>query len=198
MIERVQPSLIIVSAQMLLTAVALKDLSRVGQNYDVPLAYGGRVFRQMPELRQLIPGHYLGDSLDEAIDWVQSSLRREIPVAPSVSIPDGYPEALSQFQRRRALIESHVWGLFVAADEQTADLPSVNHSLAGLIEAVLSLGDIQLLGDDANWLHPMIMGYDRNGEWFGDYLEAYYRAAKIHLAGPARLIVNWLEGVVNN
>lgn len=198
MLERVQPSLIIVSAQMLLTAVAVKELFLIAQANDVPLAYGGRVFNQAPDLRQLMPGYYLGDSLGEAIDWVHTSLRQELPATPSIHLPDGYPEALSQFQRRRALIESHVWGLFVAAEQQTTDLPSVNHSMAGLIEAVLSLGDITLLGNDLKWLQSMIMGYDRKREWFGDYLEAYYQAAKIHLSGPAGLIIDWLAGVVDN
>ena len=54
------------------------------QAYNVLVGYGGLVFNQMPALQQTIPGHFLGESLEEALQRVQKLLADK-PDAPSVS-----------------------------------------------------------------------------------------------------------------
>jgi hypothetical protein len=38
------------------------------------IGYGGRVFTQQPELRELVNGVYLGDSAAEAVDAIRDLL----------------------------------------------------------------------------------------------------------------------------
>ena len=62
-IESTHPDLVIMSAQLLNTAANLLEMARLLQERRIPLAYGGRIFNNIPAIRQRIPGHFLGCKL---------------------------------------------------------------------------------------------------------------------------------------
>ena len=66
-ILQLQPSLVIISAQLLHTAAALKSVALVLYEHEVPLAFGGSIFNLTPDLARLIPGHFLGQTLESAV-----------------------------------------------------------------------------------------------------------------------------------
>jgi methanogenic corrinoid protein MtbC1 len=63
------PAMICLSATSDLTAMELAHVKeKLSKLRPMPLfGYGGRAFNLRPELRQLVPGNFLGESLDEAL-----------------------------------------------------------------------------------------------------------------------------------
>ena len=92
-IEHVQPDLIIVAAQLLHTAATMKEMAIVSSTHGVPLAFGGLVFNQMPELRGLIPGYFLGESM------VEAAAPAALPVAGAIRDIPASVEAVSGASR---------------------------------------------------------------------------------------------------
>ncbi len=195
-IERLNPDLIIVSAQLFHTAASIKDVAVSAKNQNTLLAFGGRAFNVMPEIRDYIAGFFLGASLEEAVDTV-SQLLRQRPNIPEPIIQDGiHREAMTRFRERRALIESHVWGTFIATNKSTQFLSAINDDVANAITAALKLGAVSLLSTDIHWLEEQLFSYHEASTFIQEYVRAYRDGAKIHLGDPARIIVDWLEQVV--
>jgi DNA-binding transcriptional MerR regulator len=196
MIKQVKPALLIATAQLLHTAANLLEIAQSLKPHGVRLAYGGLVFNHMPALRNLLPGYYLGKSIEGASERVSSLLLNQLPAHRPEQISDIYEQALTQYMERRALIESHVWGTYSAANKPSEHLAAVNIDISQTVEAALKLGDIGLLSKDITWIEHLLMGYRLPKEWVLEYLLAYYQAAKIHLDEPASMIVDWLSQLV--
>ncbi len=195
-IERVRPQLVIVSAQLLHTAATLREVARSTVAQGVPLAFGGLVFNQLPALRQLIPGYFLGETLQGAAERASELIAQPLPAPQPQEQPEIYRRALAQYTERRALIESHIWGTFIATNKPTGQLTAINNDIAQTIVAALRLGDMSLLNADITWIEHLLMAYRLPKDFIRDYVLAYYQAARIHLGDSASGIVDWLAQMV--
>jgi DNA-binding transcriptional MerR regulator/methylmalonyl-CoA mutase cobalamin-binding subunit len=197
-IQHIQPELIIVSAQLLHTAATLKEIALTAQAHGVTLAFGGLIFNQMPELRHLIPGYFLGESLQDAVQSVAEAMMQKLPASQWVEPSDSYQRALTQYSERRALIESHLWSTFITSNKPTEHLSSINNDIAQTIEAALELGDMGLLSSEIVWIKHLLMSYRLSKPLIADYIMAYYQAARIHLDEPSSIVVDWLAQLVTD
>jgi DNA-binding transcriptional MerR regulator/methylmalonyl-CoA mutase cobalamin-binding subunit len=195
-IEQIQPELVIVSAQRLHTAATLKDIALAVHSLDSTLAFGGLIFNSMPELQKLIPGQFLGETLEEAVQQAVALINRPASDIQYKGSSETHQRALAQYRERRALIESHVWGTFVATNKPTGHLTAINDEFGKTIESVLKLGDVSLLQNDITWIEHLLMGYGLSRTFILDYILAYYQAAKIHLGESAGAIVEWLSQLI--
>jgi hypothetical protein len=192
----VQPNLVIFSAQLLHTASTLKEVALTLQAQGIMSAFGGSIFNQMPELHQLIPGHFLGQTVEAAVQRVSEVIAGRPPLLPKAGLTEIYAKTLTKYSERRALLEAHVWGTFIASNKSTKHLMAVNYDMAEVIIAALKLGDVGLLEADISWIEHLLLGYRLPKEWIVDYMVAYYQAAKIHLGESAHMIVEWLSQLV--
>ena len=191
-VSQIQPDLVIVSAQRLYTAATLMDVASALHKQGVMLAFGGQIFNYTPALRDLIPGNFLGATLDNVALRVAELLEKR-PFSPTIRpIPERCQLALQQYKVRRALIEAHVWGIFVAEEYDTTHLTNVNKEVFEAIVAALKLGDTSLLGRDIGWVEYLLISYDFAPEVVKAYIKAYHQAAVIHLSDAAGEIVDWL------
>lgn len=194
-VDGLKPQLVIISAQLLHTAAAIKDLA---QSTNALLAYGGSIFNLKPKIREYIPGVFLGESIEEGVETVRRILASR-PEELSVQDPDqAYLAAYAQYIEQRSLIESDIWDAFRTAQKPTRFLTAINADISLAITAVLKLGDIDLLGTDMSWVEELLLGYHQPRQFIKDYIVAYYQAADSHLSGPARMIVAWLEKLAAN
>jgi methylmalonyl-CoA mutase cobalamin-binding subunit len=192
-VEQVEPDMVILAAQLLHTAATIPEVAQVLMDYDTMVAYGGLVFNLNPDLKQRVSGHFLGPTIEGSIDRISSLLHKR-PRVPAVKAPDpSYAAALAQFNERRALIESHVWGTIVAGGKPTDDLAEINNELAQIITAALKLGDSSLLNPEMEWLQYLVMSHRLSDDTIRRHIAAYAEAADIHLSGDARFLVSWLQ-----
>ena len=72
---QVQASLVVMPAMQLSSAATLLETANYLQKSQIPLGFGGRVFVQLPALRDCFPGYYLGDTLEEAAVTIERILQ---------------------------------------------------------------------------------------------------------------------------
>ncbi|MCB0188821.1 MAG: MerR family transcriptional regulator, partial [Caldilineaceae bacterium] len=58
-VQSAQPRFVILTAQLLATAVGIRELGELIYEANLPMGYGGLIFTQLPELQGAITGHYL-------------------------------------------------------------------------------------------------------------------------------------------
>ena len=164
---------------------------------DGVLTNGGIIFNMMPQLRERIPAHYLGPTIDEAVPFVERLIRHRTP-NPTITSDQSLSLTLAQFRRQRTLIESDVWSSYTAKGKPTDQLAEINNEFAGIIMAALIFGDSDILSRDMEWIQYLSNSYRLSETEAQEYMATYQEAAKVHLSGPAQMIADSLEEVSAN
>lgn len=188
----VRPNLVILTAQQLHTAASLLEMSEVLYSERVPVAFGGLVFTEIPNLHLAIPGYYLGEKLETAtavVEQVMASLR---PMPAQRLVAYDYREAVEHFRGRQALIETDVWQQ-MQQHMPKRHLAMANLSFGRAIIAALTLGDMNYLDPDIDWVEGLLVNhYEMPPAALDAYLEAYYDAAVRHLGKQGFLVIDWM------
>jgi len=195
-INTIKPNLVVLIAQQLITAANLLRMSRVLTAMRVPLAYGGRIFNRLPELRARFPGYFLGERLDEAApnveQWLTASNALQ-PVTEVEPVPELCQQALENYRDKQSVIEADVWHALGEAKLPPSCLNDNNRFLAHSVSAALSLGDLNYLNTDVAWGEKLLYYYSLPPEMLGDYLRIYRHAAEVHLDERGKPILAWLD-----
>lgn len=188
----VRANLVVLTAQQLYTAASLLEMSEVFYREHVPVAFGGLVFTEVPNLHQVIPGYYLGDRLDQATEAVEQVMAALRPQAAQQMIGYQYREAAEHFRSRQLLIESDVWNR-MESHMPRRHLAQANLQFGRNIIAALTLGDMNYLHPDMDWVEGMLANhFEMPHAVIELYLEAYYDAALAHLEEPGYLVIEWM------
>jgi DNA-binding transcriptional MerR regulator len=190
-----KPHLLIMPAQQLHTAATLLETAQALQGQGVPIGYGGLVFNLLPDLRQCIPGYFLGENLDEVPRMVEDVLFSSEAPPQVKSVSPAYQDALEHYRERRALIEAQVWQDIESLGVRRDYLVIANSNLAHNIMAALTLGDMDFVGVDLDWVLGLLRHHQLPSALLRDYLGAYYRAARQHTDERGVPFVAWLARV---
>jgi hypothetical protein len=184
--------LALLSAQQLFTAGNLREVATLAQRIGLPMAYGGRIFRKIPELQDQIPGVYLGDQLD-AIPGVVAQALTSFYTQPSRSAPgDRHQDALKDFQEQSPYIELAVRkGL--SGQMPPGSLETANFNFSRDIQAALFLGDLKYAGQELDWIDGLLRNRGLPSESLASYLNVYFQAADDLLGDNGRPVVDWLQ-----
>lgn len=195
--QTAKPQLVVLTAQLLFTAAGLRELADLFYTVRVPMAYGGMIFTQLPALQQAISGHYLGNTLDYAVEQIEGLMTtpRLPPQATPLSRHD--EEALQHFRLHQALIEAEVWQTLSDSGISHALLRKANINFSRDIIAALSLGNIQFLSPDLVWLKGLLINHYQMPEGqIYTYLAAYLQAVRSQLNGRGAVLYSWLQEVL--
>lgn len=187
------PLLTILAAQQLHTAATLSEVAQVLRREGATPAYGGLIFNRLPELRERISGHFLGERVDLAPQAVESLLTIPRPVPEAAPVPEAYRRAHAHYLERRGLIEAR---LIQAADSlglAPDRLAPANDELALHIAAALALGSMDYLGSGAEWVQGLGRNYTFPAETAHHYLQAYGQAAGNCLDERGEPVVAWFR-----
>ena len=199
-----RPRLVILAAQQLHSAATLVEAAELLREQGAPTAYGGLVFDRIPALRARVPGHFLGQGLESALQMAEALLVTPRPLPPTAAVPEAYLQARDHYQERQGLVEARIREFLpVAADglhRQESGAPAVpspdslkatggggiapahlalaNRELALHITAALSLGDMGFVGTDITWLLGLLSHHLPGGyrQEPQDSLRAYLKA----------------------
>lgn len=194
-VQQVRPHLVILSAQLLQTAASLLDMAEMLQQQNIPLAFGGLVFTNVPGLVARIPGHYLGDNLDDAAGQIEHLLAHPAPAPAVAPTAPAMIEALRHFEEQRPLIGAHVWQIIKPNGNHIspAHLTIANTHLGYNITAALRLGDMAFLSPDLSWIDALLAERDLPPAALRGYLHAYAQAAAVHLDQRAAPVLDWFR-----
>lgn len=191
-----EPALVILAAQTLSAAAETLAAARFMQAYQTPLAYGGRIFSRLPQLRQRIPGFFLGESIATAVTTVDELLvTGGSPMPDAAPVPATYHHALTDFDRQRWFLEEQVRQKLRTEGWADMHLPTASVHLAENIRAALAFGDMSLINSEIDWVRELLINYQVPQEFLSHYLTVYQEVAQAHLAPSCLPIVEWLRTV---
>lgn len=201
-VEATRPHLVVLSAQQLYTAAHLLEIASLLAGLGVAVGYGGLAFNEQPALQGRIPGHFLGENLEQAPQEVEHLLASPAPVPEIEPLPAAYWALLEAFREKRALIESRAWEAADSMGMPHDQIVEANLNLSRSVEAALAFGDIGLLGPDIEWVAGLLENfglperlahYETSAEALRDYLGAYREAFRAEVGeevgGP---VIEWL------
>ena len=191
-IATIKPNLVVLTAQQICTAASLLDMALVLLQERIPLAFGGLIFNQIPEIAKLIPGYFLGEMLEDAANVVEQIMASQrVRLAQRTANPE-YRDALFHFQERRVQIEAALWHQSSEIGITQRDLTITNEMLGGTIAAALQLGNIDYAQPNIRWLESSLLNHQRlSAETIASYFDAYAQAADKHLGEGAEIVRHW-------
>lgn len=193
-VQTAKPLLVVLTAQLLFTAVGVRELGELIYEAKVPMGYGGLIFTQLPKLRQHITGHYLGDSIEKAIDQIEKMMLSPNLPTPVAPLSSQQEETLAQFRRHQAQIEMELWHLSDEAGLSHDLLQKANMNFGRDIVAALALGDIHYLGVDLPWITGLLKNhYQMPERAIVTYLQMYLVAAEKVLGTHCPALLSWLR-----
>jgi methylmalonyl-CoA mutase cobalamin-binding subunit len=197
-IASTKPQLVILSAQRLPTAATLQEMAQFLKDKQTPLAFGGSIFNNLPNLQKRIPGHYLGGNLNEATHWVEhlATARRPVPAVEPIS--EMYQQALAHYSRCQPVVEATVWETLADSGISEHHLSVAGYNLSRNIIAALTLGNVGFLESDIMWVANLLVNYQLPTTLLCIYLKAYYNAVDTQLDERAAPVKTWLAQVIDN
>ncbi|MCP4167961.1 MAG: MerR family transcriptional regulator [Chloroflexi bacterium] len=199
-IQKIQPHIAILTGQQLYTAATLREMGQVLNSIEVPFAYGGLVFNLYPDLRLRIPGHYLGDTLEEAPGLIENLLQTSQPLPSTDATPAQYPDTRAHYLTQQPFIHARVQALM---NIENTPMPAngiaeINEHLSQNIIAALSLGDIDLLGIQLLWVSGLLSNRSVPLALLDTYIKAYDQAAGEYLDERGKPVLEWLDKTTGN
>ena len=200
-IQKTDPDLVIMTSMRLTTAATLRDAALFIQELDIPLAFGGRIFNILPELAKNIPGYFLGDDILKSISEIEDLLIKPLPPIEYRPEPPRFEDTIANFIQMKDRIDNQVLRSLTQKFGNQLPLNSVqeaNEYLAKDMIAALTLGEINYLGSNVEWVENMLAHRDFSQSLVFDYLESYFAATQSYLDQSGRPIIEWLATILSS
>ncbi len=192
-VEQIKPLLVIVSAQTLTAAGQTLPLAQKLEELGVPLAFGGAVFNKIEQSKESIPGHFIGETLDQVPKTVEKLIQARPTISKVKKPGKAYQAAYKHFIEQRSAIDAHLHVSPTLLEMPTALLNNTNKELSDNIEAALRLGDLAMVEANLSWVKGLLLNHHtRLSETsLQHYLEQYREAVKTCMDERAAPILDW-------
>lgn len=195
--QTARPTLVILTAQQLFTAASLREIGELLYQVRIPMAFGGMIFTQIPDLYTRVTGHYLGANLEGAVQQVEELLFPTRLPQPTLPLTFQYEEALQQFRQQQALIEAELWRNLSNIGLSPAMMHKAALNFSRDIDAALALGNLDYLEVDLQWIQGLLTNHYHMPEtMITRYLAAYLQATEVIFKESGTLLINWLKRVL--
>ena len=191
--NRINPSLIILTAQRLPSAKTLALTAALLQSHNHPVGFGGRVFTRVPRLAALIAGYYLGDSLETSISIIKELVTQPGLLDMPYESIEGMKSLTRDYDEHRGLVEHKVVHILRSKSITLPNLQQINSHFGDTLSSVLFFGDLSLMNNDVIWVKKLYQKMDKSTNFATSYMNAY-RQALIEEMGPSSSpITEWIE-----
>jgi hypothetical protein len=196
-LQMVKPHLVILSAQLLQTANGLRETAEQLQVSKTHIAYAGRIFNLLPELRKRIPAHFLGESIQEAVQSVETLLMEETPLEEVESVSKQAVELSNSFIRNQPMIDmstlTETIKIGIPSEFSLIAIQQLGKNLA----SALSLESLDSLHIEMDWIRGLLHEHDQQPESLGDFMTAYAKSVDSAMGAEGKPISDWLRSQVN-
>lgn len=191
--QRVRANLVLLVAQTLISAAQLQHVALSLHSQRIPAAFGGRIFTLRKGIVDYIPGSFLGDSLGDAVQEVETLLAQKPKERAFKSATQEYLSAMVGFNSKRAHIESTLKMQIQPLAISPEELDTSIQYLGDNISAALQLGNMEHLSEEMEWLKILLQSYERPKEELANFMEGYSQAVDKHINGQGEPIKKWLR-----
>lgn len=188
-------NLVVSAAHQLHTAASLMELAQMLAEKGIPIAYGGLIFNAMPALRQRIPAHFLGETLEEAPEAVEQIMVGKPGQLPQLAAPDSYARARAEFQAKQPFILAHLWSQNPTRFMPVKELKAVNNHFSHVIDALLALGALDAAGQQRDWVRGLGGGHELPDDVLSAYLSSFHDASAAVMGEDGAALVSWLHAL---
>jgi MerR family transcriptional regulator, light-induced transcriptional regulator len=192
-IDIVKPDLVVLAAQQLRTAATLLKLARFLRERNTRIAFGGLIFNRISTLDQQIPGHFLGEELENAVRVIEQVITFNSPVTAVKPTSTASEHAARAYLAKRVDIEMDAWRQLEPSGIPREYFADTTNRLFEDIMAALYLDDINYIEVEFDWGAQLFANYGLPMHWTADYLNIYYKAVRKHLNESGRPIIDWLD-----
>ncbi len=189
--NKTKPDAVVLIAMQLLSAANLLDSAiQLGQ-VNIPVGFGGLAFQRFPQLKDQIPGFYLGGNLGAAAEEIES-LVQSSPKSRNAAI-NPFDKLGQVFLKQRGIIEADVLEGFKGPDSAKAFIHVANEQLGNDIWAALRLGNLNYIDQDIEWVQELLAKRGLPYPALATYLKHYQAAVETHLGSKAKDLKDWLD-----
>jgi DNA-binding transcriptional MerR regulator len=187
-LKSTRPNAIVLTAQRMTTAANLYRMAKTLLRYKVPIGYGGRIFNAHTDIRQRIPGHYLGPELSGSIDAIEHLLATSRAQPAAEDVPQEFQAASEQFSSTRNRIEAATVARLSKAKIAASDLHMAMSEFGDLVASALSLGLPTYLDPEVDWIGGHLGRKEVPLESLNLFLAAYAQSFDEEMPDSAKLI----------
>lgn len=196
-LQSVKPHLVILSAQQLQTADGLRETAAYLNANGGRVAYGGRIFNLIPELRKRILAYFLGASFQEAIQSIETLLSSDIPLEGIKPVDDISKKLSIAYRLNQPMID-----MYALDESNKIGIPIEFSSIAiqqlgNNLQSALSLGNLEALSVELDWIKGLLREHNQDGESLGSFLTAYAKSVDAAMGESGQLIADWLRTQIN-
>ncbi len=196
-LQTVKPHLVILSAQQLQTAYDLRETAAYLNANGGRVSFGGRIFNLIPELRKRIPAHFLGETIQEAIQSVETLLTSDIQLEGIEPIYEGDKQLSLSFNHNRPMIDMYALtetnNIGIPIEFSTIAIQQLGNNL----QSALSLGNIEALGKEMDWIEGLLREHNQDGESLYNFLRAYAKSVDSAMGDIGQPISEWIGSQIN-
>lgn len=193
----IKPHLVILSAQLLQTANELRETAAQLTAGGARVAYGGRIFNLIPEIRSRIPAHYLGETIQDAVQ------NTETVITSDVSPNDFKPVSRQDMSLRESFVRSQpTIDMIVLTEINKFDISQEYATIAvqelgSNLRAALSFGIIDSVSQELDWITRLLKEHNLPAEHLEFFLNAYANAVDSAMGSEGKRISSWIRSQAN-
>ncbi|MBC8334349.1 MAG: MerR family transcriptional regulator [Anaerolineales bacterium] len=196
-VESIQPQLVILSAQLLITAATLSETVQLFANRKVPIAYSGNIFQNTPALKERINAHYLGDTFEDALKMINKILKREIGQSFETQ-PNPFTRLSESFTVSRPAIHASLSKKLTTWDIPLKPMLEANDYLSDNIAAALTLGDLDFISPELRWVNTLLKNRKIKTALLINYLQTFIETITETIGEGSAPLTGWfIENIKN-
>jgi hypothetical protein len=191
-LSKVKPALVVLSAQRLITAAPLYEVARTISRFDTKIAYGGRIFSILPDLRRRIPAYFLGETIDAALQTMDLLLNSNIASPQIESTPIHNTELAELFRHYRTMIDIYTVS---RVDKLGIPYNYLQIALEGLGDNIYSavlLGYMDALKVEMDWIIGLMEQHNVDPTTLKPLINAYALSVGKAIGQSGYEITDWL------
>jgi len=197
-VDKVKANLVVLVAQQLPSAATLQLAAYALANRDIPVAFGGRIFNLRESLMEYIPGHFLGNDLQNGVSEIEKTLKTKAVVQTSKAASQRYVTAHQAYTSKRTRIEASLKEMLAPLAISPEDINTGIHFLGEHITAALQLGDMSHVSAEIDWLKMLLASHATHPAQLIQFMDVYSQAVNQNINGQGKPIFDWFNSEMKN
>lgn len=192
-VRNTRANLVVLIAQHLLSAATLKHTAFVLSAQKILVGFGGRIFNLRPNIADTIPGYFLGNNLQGALEEIETLLGGTVKRREPRVLSQPYAAAHQAFVSKRPQIEITVRESLEPLSISPEDIETGIHFLGENITAALQLGDMSHVSAELDWLQGLLRSHGSSDGQLAYFMQRYAGAIDKSINGQGKPIYEWIE-----
>jgi hypothetical protein len=185
------------TTQQLHTASDLRDVAGYLQKSKMQVAYGGRIFNLLPELRDAIPAHFLGETIETALENTEMLISSKVKMPPGDPDANRHSEIALNFRHHLTLINMYTFTEAASLGMPFEYMITAIEKLGDNLYSALALGRLEALKIEFDWIRGLMQQHSLDETMLKPFLVAYANSIQKAMGQSGKEISDWLVEQAN-